>query len=439
MKLYQKLVDRKAKLALVGLGYVGMPIAVAFAKKVDVIGFDTNTHKIDLYNQGFDPTNEVGDDEIKETTVDFTADERRLKEAQFIVVAVPTPINQDKTPDLSPVEGATRTVGRNLTKGAIVVYESTVYPGVTEDICIPILEQESGLKCGVDFKVGYSPERINPGDKVHRLENIIKIVSGIDEESLEEIAKVYELVIDVGVHKASSMKVAEAAKVVENSQRDINIAFMNELAMAFDRMGINTMEVVEAMNTKWNALGFTPGLVGGHCIGVDPYYFVYEAEKLGYHSQIVLAGRQINDGMGDFITEAIIKKLVLAGKKVRDSRVGIFGLTFKENTPDIRNTKVTDIIEGLRRYGIEPLVTDPVADLEEARNEYGIQMVTQEEMQDLDCVILAVTHDEYKEMTFEAFAQHFGDMPNEEKVFIDIKTMFNQAEVEAQGISYWSL
>lgn len=439
MKLYQKLVDRKAKLALVGLGYVGMPIAVAFAKKVDVIGFDTNTHKIDLYNQGFDPTNEVGDDEIKETTVDFTADETRLKEAQFIVVAVPTPINQDKTPDLSPVEGATRTVGRNLTKGAIVVYESTVYPGVTEDICIPILEQESGLKCGVDFKVGYSPERINPGDKVHRLENIIKIVSGIDEESLEEIAKVYELVIDVGVHKASSMKVAEAAKVVENSQRDINIAFMNELAMAFDRMGINTMEVVEAMNTKWNALGFTPGLVGGHCIGVDPYYFVYEAEKLGYHSQIVLAGRQINDGMGDFITEAIIKRLVLAGKKVRDARVGIFGLTFKENTPDIRNTKVTDIIEGLRRYGIEPLVTDPVADLEEARNEYGIQMVTQEEMQDLDCVILAVTHDAYKEMTFEAFAQHFGEMPNEEKVFIDIKTMFNQAEVENKGISYWSL
>lgn len=439
MEIYQKLIDKKAKLGLVGLGYVGMPIAVAFAKKVDVIGFDTNVQKIDLYHLGFDPTNEVGDEVIKETTVDFTADEARLKEAGFIVVAVPTPINQDKTPDLSPVEGASRIVGRNLTKGSIVVYESTVYPGVTEDICIPILEQESGLKCGVDFKVGYSPERINPGDKVHRLENIVKIVSGIDEESLEEIAKIYELVIDAGVHKASSVKVAEAAKVVENSQRDINIAFMNELAMAFDRMGINTMEVVEAMNTKWNALGFTPGLVGGHCIGVDPYYFVYEAEKLGYHSQIVLAGRQINDGMGDFITEAIIKKLVLAGKKVRDARVGIFGLTFKENTPDIRNTKVTDVIEGLRRYGIDPLVTDPVADLEEAKNEYGIQMATQEEIQNLDCVILAVTHDEYKKMSFEAFEQHFGEMPNEEKVFIDIKSMFNQVEVEDKGICYWSL
>ncbi|AZP04929.1 nucleotide sugar dehydrogenase [Jeotgalibaca ciconiae] len=439
MHLYEGLVSRKENIALVGLGYVGMPIAVSFAEKVNVIGFDTNRHKIDLYKKGFDPTNEVGDEVIKETSVDFTADEERLKEAKFIIVAVPTPINQDKTPDLSPVEGATRMVGRNLTKGAVVVYESTVYPGVTEDICIPLLEEESGLTCGVDFKVGYSPERINPGDKVHRLENIIKIVSGMDEESLELIAKVYELVIEVGVHRASSIKVAEAAKVVENSQRDINIAFMNELAMAFDRMGINTMEVVEAMNTKWNSLGFTPGLVGGHCIGVDPYYFVYEAEKLGYHSQIVLAGRRINDGMGDFITDAIIKKLVLAGKKVRDARVGVFGLTFKENTPDIRNTKVTDIINGLRTYGIEPIVTDPVADIEEAAKEYNIQMVSPEKIENLDCIVLAVTHDEYKKMVFTDFEKYFADIENNEKVFVDVKSMLNQQEVEEKGYLYWSL
>lgn len=439
MNLYEGLVSRKENLALVGLGYVGMPIAVAFAEKVNVIGFDTNSQKIDLYKKGFDPTNEVGDEAIKKTTVDFTADEARLKEAKFIVVAVPTPINQDKTPDLSPVEGATRMVGRNLTKGSIIVYESTVYPGVTEDICIPLLEEESGLTCGVDFKVGYSPERINPGDKVHRLENIIKIVSGMDEESLDLIAQVYGLVIEAGVHRASSIKVAEAAKVVENSQRDINIAFMNELAKAFDLMGINTMEVVEAMNTKWNSLGFTPGLVGGHCIGVDPYYFVYEAEKLGYHSQIVLAGRRINDDMGDFITDAIIKKLVLAGKKVRDARVGIFGLTFKENTPDIRNTKVTDIINGLRNYGIEPIVTDPVANIDEAKKEYSVNMVSQEEMKELDCIVLAVTHDDYKSMTFEDFEKYFSEISNDEKVFVDIKSMFKQREVEDKGYLYWSL
>ena len=281
MKLYDEIKHRKAKISVVGLGYVGMPIAVAFAKKVDVIGFDLNKKKIDLYKSGIDPTNEVGNDEINNTTVNFTSDETRLQEAKFHIVAVPTPINSDKTPDLSPVEGASRIVGRNLTKGSIVVYESTVYPGVTEDICVPILEEESGLKCGIDFKIGYSPERINPGDKIHRLENIIKIVSGMDDESLEEIAKVYELVIEVGVHRAGSIKVAEAAKVVENSQRDINIAFMNELAMVFDRMGIDTKEVIDAMNTKWNALGFTPGLVGGHCIGVDPYYFVMKQRSLG--------------------------------------------------------------------------------------------------------------------------------------------------------------
>ena len=439
MSLFEKIVKKEEKIAVIGLGYVGMPIAVAFAKKVDVIGFDLNTKKIDLYKSGIDPTNEVGDDEIKRTTVDFTSDETKLREAKFHIVAVPTPINSDKTPDLSPVEGASKIVGRNLTKGSIVVYESTVYPGVTEDICIPILEKESGLKCGVDFKIGYSPERINPGDKVHRLENIIKIVSGMDEESLDEIAKVYELVIEVGVHKAGSIKVAEAAKVVENSQRDINIAFMNELAMVFDRMGIDTKEVIEAMNTKWNALGFTPGLVGGHCIGVDPYYFVYEAEKLGYHSQIILSGRKINDGMGKFVADAIIKKLILANKVVRQAKVVILGVTFKENTPDTRNSKVVDIIDNLREYGIDPIVVDPEADADEAKHEYGIDLVDIKDVQDADCLVLAVAHDIFKQMSWDEIDNLYGDFENNEKVLIDVKSILNKKEIEEKGFSYWRL
>ncbi|MGM8215084.1 nucleotide sugar dehydrogenase [Bacillaceae bacterium W0354] len=439
MNLFKKIVNKEEKIAIVGLGYVGMPIAVAFAKKVDVIGFDLNEKKIELYQAGIDPTNEVGNEEIKKTTVDFTSDETRLKEAKFHIVAVPTPINSDKTPDLAPVEGASTTIGRNLTKGSIVVYESTVYPGVTEDICIPILEKESGLKCGVDFKVGYSPERINPGDKVHTLEKIIKVVSGMDDESLEEIAKVYELVIEAGVHRASSIKVAEAAKVVENSQRDINIAFMNELAMVFDRMGIDTKEVIDAMNTKWNALKFYPGLVGGHCIGVDPYYFVYEAEKLGYHSQIILSGRKINDGMGKFVADAIIKKLILANKVVRKSRVVILGMTFKENTPDIRNSKVIDIIDSLREYGIAPIVVDPEADAEETKREYGIDLVDIKEIKDADCLVLAVAHDYFKNMTWEKVDSLFGDSATNEKILIDVKSMFDRLEIEEKGYSYWRL
>lgn len=336
MSLYEQITQRETKLSVVGLGYVGMPIAVAFAKQIDVIGYDYNADKIAQYKAGIDPTKEVGDDIIRQTTMTFTNDASRLMEAKFHIVAVPTPINLDKTPDLTPVIGATKAVGENLVKGAIVVYESTVYPGVTEEVCIPLLEKHSGLKCGVDFFVGYSPERINPGDKVHRLETITKIVSATDEATLDEIAKVYEIVIEAGVYRASSIKVAEAAKVVENSQRDINIAFMNELALVFDRMGIDTQEVVEAMNTKWNALGFTPGLVGGHCIGVDPYYFVYQAENLGYHSQIILAGRKINDSMGEFIADAIIKQLILTGKKVIDAKVVIFGLPRKsEKMPSV--------------------------------------------------------------------------------------------------------
>ncbi|MFP4698648.1 MAG: nucleotide sugar dehydrogenase [Eubacteriales bacterium] len=426
-------------MSVVGLGYVGLPIAVAFAKKVNVIGFDLNYKKIEIYKSGIDPTNEVGNDKIKRTTVEFTADETKLRDAKFHIVAVPTPINLDKTPDLTPVESASEIIGRNLSKGSIVVYESTVYPGVTEDICVPILEKESGLKCGIDFKIGYSPERINPGDKVHRLENIIKIVSGMDGESLEEIAKVYELVIEAGVHRAGSIKVAEAAKVVENSQRDINIAFMNELAMVFERMGIDAKEVIDAMNTKWNALGFTPGLVGGHCIGVDPYYFIYEAEKLGYHSQIILAGRKINDGMGRFIADAIIKKLVLANKVVRQSKVVILGITFKENTSDTRNSKVVDIIESLKEYGIDPIVVDPEADIEEAKYEYGIDLVNIKDVNNADCLVLAVAHDIFKQMSWEDINALYGDVENKDKVLIDVKSILNRREIEEKGCYYWRL
>lgn len=437
--LFYDLINKKEKLSVVGLGYVGMPLAIAFAKKLNVIGFDLNQSKVDLYKRGFDPTNEVGDEAIKQTTVEFTSNEKKLREAKFHIVAVPTPINLDKSPDLAPVEGASRIIGKYLTKDSIVVYESTVYPGVTEDICIPILEEESGLKCGVDFKVGYSPERINPGDKVHTLENIIKIVSGMDNESLDEISNVYELIIEAGVHRASSIKVAEAAKVVENSQRDINIAFMNELAMVFDRMDIDSKEVIEAMNTKWNALNFHPGLVGGHCIGVDPYYFIYEAERLGYHSQIILSGRKINDGMGRFVAETVIKKLILANKIVKKSRVAILGITFKENTPDTRNSKVVDIISGLKEYGIDPIVVDPVADSQEALNEYGIELVDLNDVKNIDCLIIAVAHDVFKQMNLGELDSLFGEITKEEKVYIDIKGILDKSIVLEKGYSYWRL
>ncbi len=439
MNNYENLIQGKSKIALVGLGYVGMPIAVAFAKKVPVIGFDLNKEKIARYQAGFDPTCEVGDDAIRETSVDFTADETRLKEASFIIIAVPTPINIDKTPDLTPVESASEIVGRNLTKGCIVVYESTVYPGVTEDICLPILERESGLKCGVDFKIGYSPERINPGDKQHRLSNIRKIVSGCDAEALEEIAKVYELVIEAGVHRASCIKVAEAAKVVENSQRDINIAFMNELAMVFDRMNIDTKEVIEAMNTKWNALGFCPGLVGGHCIGVDPYYFVYEAEKLGYHSQIILAGRKINDDMAAYIGDAIIKQLVLANKKVNHAKVLILGITFKENCPDLRNSKVNDIILRLNEFGIQPYVSDPHADAAEAMHEYNVRLCDWQTLKDLDCIVFAVAHNEFRKISKAQIDALFRNVPDEQKVIIDIKSILDRNEYPAEAYRFWRL
>lgn len=439
MSLYERILSRDEKIALVGLGYVGMPIAVAFAKHADVIGFDLNEEKIALYKNGFDPTNEIGSEGIKETTVDFTADETRLREAMFIIVAVPTPVNTDYTPDLTPVIGASELIGRNLTKGSIIVYESTVYPGCTEDVCIPILERVSGLKCGVDFKVGYSPERINPGDRVHRLENIHKIVSGMDEESLDEIKNVYDIIIEVGTHPVSNIKTAEAVKVVENSQRDINIAFMNELAMVFDKMGIDTNEVVDGMNTKWNALGFRPGLVGGHCIGVDPYYFTYQAEKLGYHSQIVLNGRIVNDGMGAFVADAAVKKMIAAGQAPKKSKVVILGLTFKENCPDTRNSKVNDIIKQLRVYGIEPTVVDPWASERDAMKEYGVELKTLADAKDADCIIVAVAHNEFREMDLSKVKELFRDVNDDQKVLIDVKGLYKVDELKTSGARWWRL
>lgn len=438
MDLYNKIVNREEKLSLVGLGYVGLPIAVAFSKKVDVIGFDINDKKIQTYIGGKDPTKEVGDEAIQKCNVDFTSDETRLREARFHIVAVPTPVRPDKVPDLSPVIGASKVLGRNLTKGSVVVYESTVYPGVTEDICVPILEKESGLKCGVDFKIGYSPERINPGDKNHRLENIVKIVSGMDDETLETIADVYSLVIEAGVYRAESIKVAEAAKVIENSQRDINIAFVNELSMIFSRMGIDTKAVLKAAGTKWNFLSFEPGLVGGHCIGVDPYYLTYKAEQIGYHSRIILAGRRINDGMGAYVAQELVKKMIHADVKVKDAAVLVLGLTFKGNCPDTRNTKVIDILNELGSYEIHTSVYDPVADKAEAKREYGIDLVSKAELKDFDAVLVAVDHDDFKEYSVEDIKAMYSDK-NANKILFDVKGIYDKDEFEKAGFNYWRL
>lgn len=456
--LYNDILNRKEKISLIGLGYVGMPIAVSFSKKVDVIGFDVNKAKIDLYKRGIDPTKEVGDVDIAACTVDFTADEARLKEAKFHIVAVPTPVNADHTPDLSPVNGACTTLGRNLIEGSIVVFESTVYPGVTEEICVPILERESGLKCGIDFKVGYSPERINPGDKIHRLETIVKVVSGMDEETLDIVAKVYKLVVEAGVYKAESIKVAEAAKVIENSQRDINIAFMNELSIIFNNMGIDTKTVLEAAGTKWNFLKFFPGLVGGHCIGVDPYYLTYMAEQMGYHSQIILSGRRINDDMGKYVAENTVKKMIKANKQINGSKVGVFGVTFKENCPDVRNTKVVDIIRELEEYGIKVKTVDPIADKNSLWNEYRIKLCDVSDIQDVDAVIFAVPHEEFKSMKLENIKKiyklakaSYSDITKEvaaaleegnkeeNYVLIDVKGIFDKKEAEAMNFIYWRL
>ncbi len=440
MTLYEKLIANEESLSLVGLGYVGMPIAHAFAKKgINVIGFDLNKEKIELYKSGIDPTNEVGNEEIKNTKIQFTSVEKDLRRAKFHIVAVPTPVNLDHTPDFTPVIGASEIIGRNLVPGSIVVYESTVYPGCTEHLCIPILERESGLKCGVDFKIGYSPERINPGDKVHRLENIHKIVSGMDEESRDIIKAVYDIVIEVGTYPVSNIRTAEAVKVVENSQRDINIAFMNELAMVFDRMQIDTNEVVDGMNTKWNALGFRPGLVGGHCIGVDPYYFTYEAEKLGYHSQIILNGRIVNDSMGAYIADVALRKMIKAGQAPKKSNVVILGLTFKENCPDTRNSKVDDIIKQLNRYGIVPTVVDPWASECDALHEYGVTLTKIEDVKDADSVIVTVAHNEFKAMGLDEIKNLYRTCPDEEKVLIDVKGLYKVEDLKKSGLQWWRL
>ena len=437
--IYQGLITGEEKLALVGLGYVGMPLAVEFAKHVPVIGFDINEKRVNEYANGIDATNEVGE-AIKNTTVDFTSDASRLKEAKFLIIAVPTPVNPDTTPDLRPIEGASRTVGQNLTPGSIVVFESTVYPGVTEDICIPIIEKESGLKCGEDWKIGYSPERINPGDRVHTLTNIRKIVSGMDEESAREIKKVYDIVIKAGTFPVSTIKTAEAVKVIENSQRDINIAFMNEVAKICDRMGIDTDEVLAGMNTKWNALGFRPGLVGGHCIGVDPYYLTNAAEALGYHSQIILNGRKVNDSMGAFVADAAIKQMIEAGKAPKKATVVILGITFKENCPDTRNSKVVDIINRLREYDIQPVVTDPWADAEVAKQVYGVDLVPFDEIPKADCVIVAVGHNEFRALSLMQLRELFkSELSNEERVLIDVKSLYRMDELKASGLRFWRL
>lgn len=437
MSLFSKIQSKQEKIAVIGLGYVGLPLAVELAKHFDVIGFDVNESKLQKYRGGIDVTDEVGDEGIQQTTMEFTSDENRIKEAKFIIVSVPTPINVDKTPDLSPVTGASETIGRNLTKGSIVVYESTVYPGTTEEICIPILEKESGLTYGEDFKAGYSPERINPGDKINTLTKITKIVSGSDEEALEEVSSLYGSIIKAGVHEAESIKVAEAAKVIENSQRDINIAFMNELSMVFNKMDIPTKQVLRAAGTKWNFLKFTPGLVGGHCIGVDPYYFTYKAEQLGYHSQIILAGRKINDDMGKYVAFNIIKKMIHAKQDVSKAKVAIMGLTFKEDCGDVRNTRVIDIIDELKDYEIDVVVHDPMADKEEVKREYGIDLVDKSEIKDVNAIVVAVGHQLFSNYNLDNFDKLYKN-PNK-KVLIDIKEILDRDEATNRGYHYWSL
>ncbi|MEL4106564.1 nucleotide sugar dehydrogenase [Oscillospiraceae bacterium WX1] len=439
MSLYDQIAAGEERISVVGLGYVGMPIAVAFAKKAKVIGFDVNKDKIALYKSGIDPTREVGDETVQTTTMSLTSDEKELINAKFHIIAVPTPIHPDKTPDLSAVISASRAVGRNLQEGAIIVYESTVYPGVTEEVCVPILERESGMTCGIGFKVGYSPERINPGDKVHRLETITKIVSGMDEDSLDIIARVYSLVVEAGVYKAESIKVAEAAKVIENSQRDINIAFMNELAIIFNKIGVDTGAVLKAAATKWNFLNFRPGLVGGHCIGVDPYYLTYMAEQSGYHSQVILSGRRINDSMGKYVAENTVKALIKAGASVKKARVAVLGVTFKENVPDARNTKVVSIIEELLSYGIEPVVCDPVADTSEVYKIYGVTLADHAALKDVDAVIVAVAHDAYRALTLREIDGMFKNTAGAQKVLVDVKSLFDRRTFEASGYYYWSL
>ncbi|MCF2674272.1 nucleotide sugar dehydrogenase [Fusobacterium varium] len=428
-----------SKLAVVGMGYVGLPLAITFSEQgFNVIGFDINEGKISKYLNGEDPTNEVGDERIKNSkNMEFTSDEAKLREANFIIVAVPTPVLENKMPDLRPLEGASKIVGRNLSKGTIVVYESTVYPGATEEVCMPILEKESGMVCGKDFKIGYSPERINPADKDNTLRTITKITSGMDRESSDIIAQVYGEIISAGIHRASSIKVAEAAKVIENSQRDINIAFVNELSLIFDRIGIDTMEVLEAAGTKWNFIPYKPGLVGGHCIGVDPYYLANKASELGYHAQVILSGRRINDGMAKFIAEKTIKKLINNSIRVKGADILVMGLTFKENCPDLRNSKINDVITELKEYGANVHVIDPVAPKEEAKREYGIILEDENCIKNMDAVVVAVGHKEYREMEIEKLRKYFNPIYSK-PLLIDVKSIFNKEKAEKE-YDYWRL
>lgn len=424
------------KLAVVGLGYVGLPLAAAFSKRFSGIGYDRDAEKIAAYRAGIDPTGELSLQGGRQPVIDFTWDEERLREASFLIVAVPTPINGDKTPDLTPLKEATRTIARNLRRGSVVVYESTVYPGVTEDICTPLLEEISGLRAGVDFRIGYSPERINPGDRVNRLNNIVKIVSGMDEETLNDIADVYGTIIQ-RVYRTSSIRVAEAAKVAENTQRDINIAFMNELAMVFHRMDIDTNEVVAAMNTKWNALGFQPGLVGGHCIGVDPYYFIYQAQSLGYHSQLISTGRRINDGMSGYVAQMVVRELVRAKVDLAEARVYLMGMTFKENCPDIRNSRAAEVYQALSEYNLNLRAVDPHVKRDAFRKEYGFDLVSFGDVHDADCIVFLVAHDEFRNLTWKDRSRLFR--ADGARLIIDVKGMFSRAEAETEGCLYWSL
>ena len=442
MNLYNDLLDKKEKLSIMGLGYVGLVLGIAFAKKVNVIGFDINVKKINKYINGIDSTNEVGSAALKSTTMAFTSDERDLKKAKFHIIAVPTPINSDKTPDLSLVINATQTLGRYLSQGSVIVYESTVFPGVTENICIPILEKESGLICGIDFKVGYSPERVNPGDKMHTVDKIIKVVSGMDEECLDIIASVYELVIKAGVYKASSIQIAEAAKVIENAQRDINIAFINELALIFNKMDIDTHEVIAAASTKWNFLPFYPGLVGGHCISVDPYYLIDKSEKLGYTPLIMSASRKINEHMGKYVAEQSIKLLLKTGRSIKDANVAILGITFKENCPDIRNTKVIDIINRLKQKGVNCFVVDPLAEPSEIKEEYAVDLIAMEALNEIDIILIAVAHDTFKKLSLEALKQYYHKNPSSSSsipILVDVKGLFNKEQAKDLGYLYWRL
>ena len=436
--IIEKLKSKERKLAVVGLGYVGLPLAVAYAEHFSVIGFDSNEAKIEKYRQGIDPTEELDAGALEKTSMEFTSDPARLAEAAFIIVAVPTPINGDQTPDLSPLKGASTTVGQHLSPGSVVVYESTVYPGVTEEVCCLVLEKESGLKCGVDFKIGYSPERINPGDKVHRLRNITKIVSGMDEETLKIIAEVYGTVID-NVYPAPTIKVAEAAKLVENSQRDINIAFMNELAKVFHRMDIDTDEVVKAMNTKWNALGFKPGLVGGHCIGVDPYYFIYRAQKLGYYSQLISVGRRINNGMVDFVIQEALRMMVQGKIDVSHAKICLLGMTFKEDCPDTRNSRAIDIYKRMKDYGLNVHAVDPMLDSVDFEKESGISLIDISEVRDMDCLVFLVAHKVFCALDAEKIKTMTAGAGHSNVLFMDVKHIFDKKKMEESGFLYWSL